>query len=612
MVGSSPSSAPQSSRDITRREGPIDVARLAAARAIAARDAARTYSPSGNALGEWVTIREAEASGRPWAVPLRPGVVVVDVDGSSRAVELVAAAAAAVGLPAPVASRPASAGHAHLILNVEPTAAAQLLPVLEDIAAALDGPVDVKRGPTGWLRPPGTPHREGGRARLLPGLLGELAGALDPDAADDAAACRLVAWLAARLAVARPHEERLGVAAYDPAGARWRCALDRRPAARGLDPTHPESSERVVWDAVAAGLAAGVGPDQLVHRILEAPAGIKARTTADGRARRDPVGWLRADVRRILAKLDRPRPEPRDEDELDAAAAAVDAWTADLRGWPRAADDPASGDMLGRRLDRAQATMRELLRRARHTPTPEGPVTASHRSLGRAIAAEAATARRALADLERAGLITTRPGDRASARPTTATLHLDHPLLQLPQGGETTTARGSQGACWSPGEVGTDTLSRHDAWRVTTPAGERVTGSLRTARPLWRRLRTHGAATLAELAGHYGTERTLRRHLGRLADAGLVRELAGGRWAAVSGPVTGALDARARAQGTAGAGLTAALRHACERAARDAWSPAGRGQREDPALAALPPPPDEPPDWWDRAGRGTARGPRAA
>lgn len=567
-------------------------------------------------LADHVSLSEAVSSRRPFVVRLRSGLLVLDVDGSPEAVELLREVAQAAGLPPPVASRPGGLedGHAHLIVGAGPFGAQVLEPVWRDLAEALSvrygAPVDVRVGgrANAWLRPPASPHRGGGAAQLPGGWsASELAGRWAQSGADPDAATDLAVALVCRLGLLHRWNMRMAVAAFDSlpgdAERRYQQALQTAPAGRGMDPSADGSGEMVSICAINAGLDAGRTCGQIAADLLEAPAGRKARTRASGRPRANPRRWLRCELERVSGNhrpaggADKPpprrvsaEPDPWQQRVGEAVSAVYSLTAGDL--------EDATGQWWPRRLDRIQAVLKELLRRARTLEEAargdQIVISVSLRSLARACARGKTTVERALEDGLQAGVLDVEPGDPSTNERSQITVYLTHPLLQHQQVGQDSPTR-PPGGVHPEGDLshfGRDTLQRHDAWQVRSLAGDCTGGGLAASRPVWRRLRVR-AQTVEQLADAVGLRRaTVEQYLEELGVAGLVVCDERGFWRAAGGRVVARLDAAATARDTAGVGLRRALGHAVETADARCWMP----DYDDGEEAGIPPRPPLPGD----------------
>lgn len=590
-----------------------------------------------NTLEEWTSLSAAAASGRPYVVRLRPGLLVLDVDGSPEALELLARAAAEFQLPPPVASREHGLedGHGHLIVNAGPIAAGVLQAAWADIAEAARVQygcgIDVRIGgrDNAWLRPPASPHRSG-QPGELPTDWGplKLAATWRRGAASPQLAARLVARLCVELGLERRWSMRMAAAAYPPSPtrgdplARYQAALQATPNGRGLNsPAEEGSAEMVSLRAVTAGLEARLPHDRIAADLVASPAGAKATTRASGRARAKPLRWARLEVRRLADRHTVSTSEKAVP--VDNWKQRIDAMADTVRVWSEAVLAEAMGHPCPDRRQRITATMGELLRRVRgvdeHQRADQVTVEASLRSLGRAISRHRSTADRALDDLTQMGVIAVEKGDSKTNRPSRITVDLSHDLLanqQVRQGSSTHPPKGVSPGRGTLSHVGVDTLLRHDAWALVSVGGVWVSEGLGVARGVWEWVRVRGARAEELAAGLGRRVETVEDYLERLAVAELVVQDAEGRWQVAGDGLLARLDAAARAQGTMGAGLSAALWHAIETADARCWmpddlrAPGGLPARGEPTadegewspLPPMPPPPAEAPGGEYRGG----------
>ncbi|GCE40939.1 hypothetical protein Rhow_004582 [Rhodococcus wratislaviensis] len=399
---------------------------------------------------------------------------------------------------------------------------------------------------TGAVRPPGTPHRAGGRStphlqgRALITALAEVNRGTTPE---------VVTWLIAR----HPHVEQ------HPSPVRHRAVHQIVEDSTGprLDRPHrslPHRTEALLGTAPKPGVdrsalahtillsmaRAGRSLDDARAAVATAPGLIRLREDA-ARGRDDTERqWSRALARAatFTANSDNAQREPID-DELDAIVHALAATTAH---WGRRGG--ASDERILHALTALARTARTRI------------LDIDCRRLGQTCALDASTVSRRLRVLAGEGWVTlTTPS--AGTRAARWTLNLPPDL------GAEITSHATQGEPAPASGLGLTPLTHHthDLWSPLRSGG---LGAL-TARVHWfYRSGVHSVTGLSEQTG-YGTG-AIEQALTRLRSTGLLRSNATGE------QLLGVLETVAQTRGVAGTNARRALRHLVDRELFNWWN----------------------------------------
>lgn len=515
----------------------------------------------------------------PWAVPLadtggRFRLLCADLDAAGapaaaiRDARLLAGVLTDLGVPHVVcASGPSGGRHVWMALadGADAVLVAAFAQLLKAWLPALDT-APLLNPTSGCVRPPGTPHRCGGRSQVIAGDVTVLAHPVTTRADLE----RLVEWLARRV-TQRPPD---GARAARPTGHHegMPCLLGVRrglpPAVRALVDTVPlGDASATLWRILCAAASAHWRHADVVA-LRSAPGFEHARTlrAGSGRTARPPTGPASPDAvlrrqwtRAVLAVAASPTQRTGADPTFDTRAEAVAAVVRAVQG---RAD--ASADRWSDRRGIGQRRVLDALCLLQLQAVRVDGVEADIRRLALICGLDRETARRALLALAADGWIAR---IRPSAGPRGASWTID-PAGALDRG----IRRALSQADPRPAEVGSALRQLHldelaDRLRAGAHDAFAPSGGLGAqAGALYGRLRAPLSTTDCGRLLAIGRDQTLSL-CGRLAQAGLV----------IAGPDGWhrtdhvELDRVAAEQGTDGLGWRRAARYAVERALWAWW-----------------------------------------